>query len=81
VEVTVSSTNAVGVVATNAFTSVIGETTTPLEPPTTDGSHAPVQAPLARTGSDQLPLMVFGFAVVGAGLALSVVARRLRTTQ
>jgi hypothetical protein len=82
VVVTVSSTGTVAVVATNAFTSVLGEEISQQAPTTTQydpGQPAPTAAlpgELARTGSNRLPLALIGLALIGGGLALSAVGRR-----
>jgi hypothetical protein len=89
VEVTVSSTTAVAVVATNSFAEVLGTTTTRPDPTTAttatrtppDDTGAPSSGALARTGTGRAPLVVLGFVLVGAGLAVSVIGRRLRTAR
>jgi hypothetical protein len=85
VDVTVQSTAAVAVVATNRFTSVLGETVQP--PETTEVLTQPTNSPtalgqpLARTGADHGLLVAFGAALIGAGVILSAIDRRLRTAR
>ena len=78
VVVTVETADNISVVATNTFTpapvEVVGETTT--QPPT-----EVLAEELARTGTDPLALVMFGVALVGAGTAVSIMSRRLRTAR